>query len=98
MGVSKLLNFEVVRDYGAKQIGSSCGIVAARVSSWLKESKPEANSDFMRLDTRGAVLATYYAMQTLSFEPMVNYTSTKFKTLRLVLIYDCSVHVIRQFK
>lgn len=49
------LNFEVVRDYGAKQIGSSCGIVAAKVSSWLKQSKPEANSDFMHLDTRGAV-------------------------------------------
>ena len=49
------LNFEVVRDYGATVIGSSCGIVAARVSSWLKQSKPEANSDFMRLDTRGAV-------------------------------------------
>ena len=49
------LNFEVVRDYGASQIGSSCGIVAAKVSSWLKESKPEANSNFMRLNTREAV-------------------------------------------
>ena len=55
-----------------------------KVSSWLKESKSVANSDFMHLDTRGLFLAKYYVMQTLSFEPMVNYTSTKFKTLRLV--------------
>jgi hypothetical protein len=51
----KSLNFEVVRDHGAEQIGSSCGIVAARTSSWLKESKPEDNSNFMRLDTKKAV-------------------------------------------
>ena len=51
----KSLNFEVVRDHGAEQIGSSCGIVAARISSWLKESKPENNSNFMRLDTKKAV-------------------------------------------
>jgi hypothetical protein len=49
------LNFEIVRDYGASQIGNSCGIVAAKVSSWLKESKPEANSNFMHLNTWNAV-------------------------------------------
>ena len=51
----KSLNFDVVRDHGAAQIGVSCGIVAARISSWLKESEPEDNSNFMLLDTKKAV-------------------------------------------
>jgi len=44
------LGFEVVRDHGAAQIGASCGIVAARVLTWLKSGQ----EDFMIQDTTSA--------------------------------------------
>ena len=37
------LGFTVLRDHGAAQKGCSCGLVAARVATWLKG----ANRDFM---------------------------------------------------
>ncbi len=42
--------FEVRRDHSATQIGAACGIVAARVVTWLK-----ASENFMEHDTSGAV-------------------------------------------
>ena len=44
------LGFEVVRDHGSAQIGVSCGIVAARVLTWLKYGQ----EDFMIQDTTSA--------------------------------------------
>ena len=41
------LGFTVRLDHSAKQIGSSCGIVAARVVTWLRES----GDSFMDHDT-----------------------------------------------
>ena len=44
------IGFDVFRDHSASQIGVSCGIVAARVVTWLK-----ASQNFMEEDTTGAV-------------------------------------------
>ena len=44
------IGFDVFRDHSASQIGVACGIVAARVVTWLKESR-----NFMEHDTSAAV-------------------------------------------
>jgi hypothetical protein len=50
------LGFTVVRDHGAVQIGVSCGIVAARVATWLHNGfGDEPVGDFMSVVTTGAV-------------------------------------------
>ena len=48
------LGFEVVRDHGAAQIGASCGIVAARVLTWLKSDQ----DDLMLQETTSAASPT----------------------------------------
>jgi len=45
------IGFVVAMDHGATQMSSSCGRVAARVATWLKQS----GEDFMTKDTRSAV-------------------------------------------
>jgi len=45
------LGFETHFDHGAKQVGLSCGVVASRVATWLRDT----DADFMELDTTGAV-------------------------------------------
>ena len=48
----RLLGFhDVFFDHGAQQYGYSCGVVAARVATWLRN----AGDNFMTYDTRGAV-------------------------------------------
>ena len=54
---ARSFGFEVMRDHAATQIGSSCGIVACRVATWLKRGKSGTGSppDFMTLETTEAV-------------------------------------------
>ena len=48
---SRAVGFEIYRDHSAQQIGVSCGIVAAHISTTIRTSM----SDFMIVDTRLAV-------------------------------------------
>ena len=44
------LGFETCFDHGAKQVNSSCGVVASRVATWLQHR----GTDFIQLVTTGA--------------------------------------------
>ena len=47
-----MLGFDdVFFDHGARKYGCSCGVVAARLATWLRN----AGDNFMTYDTRGAV-------------------------------------------
>jgi hypothetical protein len=69
------LGFTVKLDHSAKQIGSSCGIVAARVATWLRES----GDSFMDHDTHSAVLWTHIHPANTALANDINCKTPAFK-------------------